>query len=186
MILVLTEGTKTEPQYLSGIVNSLKNPRVSIQIAKQHGVPVTLIREAKSLKDASRQLAESAKDHNLAYDAVWCVFDVDDHLGISNVKEMARDNGIELAISNPCFELWLLLHFRESPGMQHRQKIVELLRQNVAGYVKDIRFDLFAGKHIDAKGRARRLDHLADACGEPGQNPTTGVYRLIEAIEAED
>ena len=26
---------------------------------------------------------------------------------------MARDNGIRVAISNPCFELWLVLHYAQ-------------------------------------------------------------------------
>jgi hypothetical protein len=33
---------------------------------------------------------------------------------------MATDTENRLAISNPCFELWLLLHHRDCPGELHR------------------------------------------------------------------
>ena len=75
---------------------------------------------AKAYKKKAQDAARREDDENLAYDAVWCVFDVDEHPQIADARQMARANGIELAISNPCFELWLLLHFRDSPGMQHR------------------------------------------------------------------
>lgn len=35
------------------------------------------------------------------------------HPGLTDAIEQARQNGIWLAISNPCFELWLVLHFQD-------------------------------------------------------------------------
>jgi hypothetical protein len=185
-ILIISEGTKTEPQYLRGIQNHVRNPRVDIQFADSHGVPTTLIREAKKLKDESAKLAKREKDDNLAFDSVWCVFDVDDHPEIANVKEMARHNQIDLAISNPCFELWLLLHYRESPGMQHHQRMSELLCEYIPGYDKHVEFSRYSAAYPVAIQRARRLDQSADECGQPGQNPTTSVYKLVLAIESSD
>ena len=46
------------------------------------------------------------EDDNLRYDSVSCVFGVDDHPHIPDATAMARDKGIELAVSNQCFELW--------------------------------------------------------------------------------
>jgi hypothetical protein len=46
-------------------------------------------------------------------DEVWCVFDVDEHPKLAEARDQANANGIQLAVSNPCFELWLLLHFQE-------------------------------------------------------------------------
>jgi len=115
-ILVVTEGEVTEPEYLHGLQRACRNPRVTIKVADQHGVPATLVRIAKQEKQEAEARAERERDENLAYDSVWCIFDIDDHPAIGETKEMARDNGIRLAISNPCIELWLLLHFRDNPG----------------------------------------------------------------------
>jgi len=122
-ILVVTEGEVTEPEYLEGFRKSCKNPLVDIRIARQHGRdPHSLVQIAKTERDKASGMAEREGDDNLRYDSVWCVFDIDDHHSAPDAKQMARDNGIELAISNPAIELWLLLHFRENPGMQHRNK----------------------------------------------------------------
>ena len=116
---------------------------------------------------------------------MWCVFDVDDHPRVADARQMAADNGIELAISNPCFELWLLLHFRDGPGMQHRDKIKELLVHYVQGYDKNVKFSEFSAGYQQAVTRAKRLDNSAESDGNAGRNPTTGVYRLTEIIRGE-
>ena len=183
IILIVCEGLNTEPQYFKQYINYCRNPLVQIKIAPERGVPLTLVKIAKEYKRSSVQSARRERDDNLVYDAVWCVFDVDDHPNLANAKVMARDNGIELAISNPCFELWLLLHLRECPGAKHRHEIQLMLRQYINDYGKNVCFDLFAGGYEQAVLRAIRLDSLAEECGTPGHNPTTGVYRLTERIK---
>jgi len=100
-ILVVTEGEVTEPEYLHGLQRACRNPRVTIKVADQHGVPATLVRIAKQEKQEAEARAEREKDENLAYDSVWCIFDIDDHPAIGETKEMARDNGIRLATHVP-------------------------------------------------------------------------------------
>lgn len=181
-ILVVCEGAVTEPEYLGGFQRAVKNPRVDIEIAPEHGVPATLVQVAKERKRASQEKAAREGDENLAYDAVWCVFDIDDHQKLPHAVQMARDNGIDLAVSNPSFELWLLLHFHKSPGMQHRDRIAEMLRVHLPRYDKHVNYRDFAAGYSDAVNRARQLDALARQVDEPGRNPTTGVYRLTESI----
>lgn len=77
------------------------------------GVPKTLVERATEMKKAGEREANTKKDEYLRYDEVWCVFDIDDHPKIADARQQARDNGIDLAISNPCFELWVLLHFQD-------------------------------------------------------------------------
>ena len=100
--------------------------------------------------------------------------------GPAITDEAARH--LELAVSNPCFELWLLLHFRESPGAQHRRHLQRKLKKFLPGYDKHFDFELVADRVDQAVKRAGRLDQQARRMGEPFLNPTTGVYRLIESI----
>ena len=115
-----------------------------------------------------------------------CVFDRDDHERFHDAMSMARDNGIELAISNPCVELWLLLHFRESPGARHRREITHMLREHLPRYTKRLNFDDLIGGVSKATTRARRLDDDAVEMGEAGRNPTTGFYLLTDSIARTD
>ncbi len=99
---------------------------------------------------------------------------------------MARDNGIRLAISNPCFELWLLLHFRESPGMQDRARMKAMLTKHVPGYDKHVEYATYSAGYTQAVKRAERMDKAAEQAHESGRNPTTGVYKLTESIRGEN
>ncbi len=129
--------------------------------------------------------ARRQRDENLAFDEVWCVHDIDEHPKIDEARVMARDNDILLAVSNPCFELWLLLHFRDSPGPQHRNDAIRMLRDFCYDYDKNIRFSDFADGYRQGVMRARRLDAMALEEGHPGRNPTTQVWRLTESIRGD-
>ncbi len=181
-ILVVSEGEVTEPEYLHGLRRACRNPRVTIEVAKEHGVPMTLVRAAKRYKEEAEVKAAREKDDNLAYDSVWCVFDFDDHPAIGEAKEMARDNGIDLAISNPCIELWLLLHFSDNPGHQGRKEIRRRLKKHVPKYDKHVDYATYAPGYLQAVTRAAKMDQDAGKAREPHRNPTTGVYGLTELI----
>jgi hypothetical protein len=184
-ILVVSEGEVTEPQYLRGFQRACRNPRVTIEVANEHGVPATLVRTAKEYKEEAEARATREKDDNLAYDSVWCVFDVDEHPAVGEAGEMARGNDIHLAISNPCIELWLLLHFSENPGMQDRAKMKAKLKKHVPKYDKHVEFATYAAGYSQAVARARKMDQDATDAHEPHRNPTTGVYELTELIRGE-
>jgi hypothetical protein len=184
-ILIVCEGEKTEPQYFHGFQSACHNPRVTIKVADEHGVPKTLVELAKELKNNAESNAIRERDENLAFDSVWCVFDIDEHPHVPDAKQMARDNGIDLAISNPCVELWLLLHFRDYPGMQDRNKIKMLLKSHVFDYDKHVEFARYATGYLQAVIRAKRMDQSAEVDGESGRNPTTGVYKLTELIRGD-
>jgi hypothetical protein len=184
-ILIVSEGERTEPEYLRGFAKAYRNSRVTIQIAPEHGVPRTLVETAKRRKKEAENEAAREKDDNLAFDSVWCVFDMDEHPQVGEAKEMARDNGIDLAISNPCFELWLLLHFRENPGMQDRAKMKTMLTKHVPEYDKHVEYATYSAGYQQAAARAKRMDEAAESDGDAGRNPTTGVYRLTELVRVE-
>jgi hypothetical protein len=184
-ILIVCEGQVTEPEYFRGFRNACRNPRVEIEIADSHGVPRTLVQTAKRHKQEAARDAAREKDDNLAYDSVWCVFDIDEHPNVPDAEQMARDNGIDLAVSNPCFELWLLLHFRDNPGMQHRATVQEMVAAYVPSYDGHVEYGVYSAGYSQAMAHAERMDLAADEAGESGRNPTTGVYKLTELIRGE-
>ena len=185
IILVVSEGAVTEPQYLRGLAAACHNPRVQIRIAADHGGPKTVVEIAKKLKTAALKAAKKEGDKNLVFDAVWCVFDVDSHPRIDEAVQQAKDNEIHLAISNPCIELWLLLHFSDHHSLRTRVKIRALLKSYLPAYNKDVNFARdFAKGYESALERATELDERAKALnrGHHQQNPSTGFYSLTESI----
>lgn len=182
LILVLTEGRVTEPEYINALKAFVHNPRV--RVIEEAGASTNAVQHATKLKQAAEHRAQDERDQNLAYDEVWCVFDVDDHtdVAIDKARRMASQSGIELAISNPCFELWLWLHFADQPGMQDSRQLQARLRKYLPKYDKHLNFKELQPGRDNAIQRAKRLDNDAEAAGEPGRNPTTGVWRVVESI----
>lgn len=183
VIRVLTEGAVTEPDYLD--LWRRQSPSVVVDINTETAgyAPLSRVQEARRMKRSQRR-----KDPD--FDEIWCVFDVDDHPNLNSAIAEARDAGIEIAVSNPCFELWLVLHVEDQTTEVDRHTI-----QRRAGHL-----GLIEGKSIpeaakgtilhgyeSAKSRARACEkrhHLGDR--RPGANPSSGVWRLIDSIRRDD
>ena len=182
VILVVTEGAVTEKEYLEQFALYQKTTRVVLEIVKGAGVPSTIVDVAKELKRAAEKRAKRERDDNLLYDQVWCVFDIDQHPDVPKAKQNAIDCDIQLAISNPCIELWLWLHFAPQPGPQHRHDLQRMLITYIPNYNKHVNYIDYRSGYDAAEDRAEKLEQEALLDEDDGRNPTTGMWRLTRAI----
>jgi len=183
-ILVVSEGRNTEPQYIDGFRQFYANRLVRVHRVDGAGVPITVVEEAMRAREEASDLAKRDSDDNLLYDEAWCLFDVDEHPGVEEAIAMAAANNISVAVSNPCFELWLLLHFKEHSAHIERKASKKLLLTHVSDYDKNVNFHDYRDGYDLAVTRATGLDKRAESIHEPGKNPTTGVYHLTERIRS--
>ena len=181
-ILVCCEGQVTEPSYFNRLKREGHNILLHVEVKPGGKVPQTLVDYALDLKREAEKKARGQKDDNLKYDEVWCVFDVDAHPHLLDAKQKAEANRIEMAISNPCFELWLLLHFQDQRAHIERHQVQSACRGHMPGYDKEVPFEAVFPHHQEAVGRAVALDNWQQSQGRPGGNPSTGVHRLTERI----
>jgi hypothetical protein len=182
LILVVCEGRVSEPEYLVAFRIAHGANTVRVRVESPGGDPKALVERAVRLRDEADREARRARDRNLRYDEVWCVFDVDQHQRLDDARTEAGRSRIHLAVSEPCFELWLLLHFVDqtahlSPGQARDQ-----LRKHLPSYDKHVSFADVSGGYGKAVRRAEALDARHAAAGSSGHNPSTGVYRLTERI----
>jgi hypothetical protein len=133
-------------------------------------------------KQKSEKLARRQRDDSHLFDEIWCVYDVDDHPKLNEARQQAEDHGIRLAISNPCFELWALLHFEDHGAHIVRERLRTKLTKHLPKYEKHLPFDKLETSYENAVKRARKLDQACESLGEPGKNPSTGVYKLTERL----
>ena len=152
------------------------------EIDYEGGSPKTLVERAAARKRDSEEEARRARDENLRYEEIWCVFDIDEHPKLPDARQQARDNGIELAVSNPCFELWLLLHFREQHAHIECKAVATLLKTYIRSYRKHVPFEVLRDGYSEAVQRAQRLDGHHIDVNTVGGNPSTNVYQLTERI----
>ncbi len=182
LILVVCEGKVTEPRYVEEFRLAHGATTVRVKVVSPGGDPLALVEKAIELRENSVREARRAGDDNLRYDEAWCVFDVDDHQRLKEARRRAEAKGIRLSVSNPCFELWLILHFTDHSAHMTSQQASRKLSKHLPQYDKHIRYDELAAGYTDAVSRARRLDqHHADL-GKDGGNPSTGMHRLTERI----
>jgi hypothetical protein len=183
-LLVVCEGAVTEVEYLENFRKWTRNPRLAVEVVGPGGVPRTLVERAQALKAEAERSAEREGDESLRYEEVWCVFDVDEHPSVLDARSFASSHGLRLAMSNPCFELWLLLHFRSSPGMQTRHKVQEMLSELMPKTrAKHIDFDRLIAGYDSAFQLATRIEREALAHDEPLRNPLTEMFRLTDSID---
>ena len=177
--LIVCEGAKTEPSYLE-LINRAKNNPVILKYDWKFSSPKEIVSRAKALKDEADK--KGKKDPFEKYDAVWCFFDRDDHHFVEEARITARDNSINVAFSDPCFELWLLLHFRDHTAHIQRHPIHRLCEAQMAGYVKTAEDPRIPGLLGTATARAEALIARQIDKGCAYQNPWTDVCTFIRQV----
>ena len=181
--LLFCEGEVTEPEYFSGWRRFLRSRLISVEISPERGDPLRLVEGAVSAKRTAEREAKRERDENLRYDEVWCVLDVDDHARLGKARELADRHGISLAISEPCFELWGLLHYQDQWAYAECSTVCEALRRHLPYYDKRLDFDAIRPQYSQARERAIALDQQRDRTNG-SSNPSTDVWRLVDSLLA--
>lgn len=180
-ILVVAEGRVTERRYFRAM-GRVYRAAVEVEVDRKTGVPKTLVEVAVERMKESRRQARREKDDSYLYDDIWCVFDVDDHPNLAEALDQASANGIQVAASNPCFELWAFLHFKKQSAWIHRDPLRRKLCEQLPNYAKELPFERLERSYPDALRRARELEREAGTEGETYRNPSTYVHHLTERI----
>lgn len=201
VILIVTEGEKSEPKYFEHFRTRQNNVEVRVVPNSKNGSKtdyLNLIRKASRI----------CKDDDLSPksgDSVWIVADGDvDYQAADAIKKKnealtqaratAEKEAYSLLISNPCFELWYLLHLRYTtahlPDYDAVKKALE--QAGIKNYEKhnDL-YEQLASETIEAIKRAKRLEahQVENGFTLPlglDVNPFTEVYRLVEKLTITD
>lgn len=184
-ILIVTEGQVTEPEYILGLRRHYRLPLVELKVVGGAGVPKTVVEKALELLEESRRDARREKEPAVAFAAVWCVFDVDNHPFLPEALQHAAAHKIQVALSNPCIELWLLLHWQDHSAHIDRAALRQRMRAHVSGYDKHVDFPSYEPCINKAVARAQGLRIRAKTAGNSRGNPTTDMDLLVEMLRAE-
>lgn len=199
VILIACEGVATEPNYIKDLVRfkrnnfgECKNIKV-VFTSHTHSDPFGVLNDL--LSDQSYRDA----------DEKWIIIDRDPEENFGkgaaghteeNFKQAidtAKKLGIKVAWSNPCFELWIVLHFIFRDTSVTRQdiqrKALELLKKNGILTINDKinnmkscpnlyeRLNIFINKAIENASK------LAANNKDSFENPCTLIYELIESLK---
>src|SRR5271155_3395078 len=172
-VTIFAEGSRTEVFYFKAVKSDAQNRLV--EISGGCGVPETLVSTAIAHKKRRRQRARDSFERD---DQVWAVFDRDEH-DVASAIARAKAQGVMVAYSNPCFELWGLLHYVNHDAPIDRHALQKLLETHMDGYDKDgakvFSYDDMREGYADASRRAEQMENRRIAERAEMENPYTGV-----------
>ena len=167
--LVICEG-ETEVCYINLLKSWYKSPiRIISHIEGTKITPSLVEKRTKELK-----ISQWDKVHtSLMYD-----------MDVQAINEKLRKCKAEMLLSNPCFEIWLLLHTKDQKAAIATNTLIKELKKSAPvwkNYSKltftETQKSFLNDKTDVAVERAKKLQEF--------QNPSTGIYKLIEMLSSD-
>ena len=187
-VLIVTEGEKTEPLYLSAVCDYFGLSQANIEIdPKSDSSPTSVVKYAKSLINKSK---------TDPYNHVYCVIDRDRHEDFQTALDQVagfrnKDTELHVIVSTPCFEYWILLHFIYTTkafgasGDSPCQELIDNeLKQYIPNYEKgdsSILTGLVREQLNTAIAHAKQAFYEATRRGT--ENPKTEMHILVEYLK---
>jgi len=184
---------KPQPRVLV-LCEDSKSCRIYLQDAAKHYRCFAQVEIAFIGATDPYSIVQEAKKRQPNYEHVLCVVDRDSHAKFDDALRMAEHHPrVEVIVSYPCYEYWLLLHFtesrrlympsgRESAGDQVARELRS--HDGMADYSKGMTAGLFAtllSRIGDARTRSLRV--LKDAQASDTLNPSTRLHELLDLLE---
>lgn len=173
MFVLSTEGTNTEPQYFSMFNDDRTVVHVKL-LRPRSPAPEAVLGEMK------RYLRQ---EDLRTSDAAWLVVDKDHWTDVqlqSLYEWSLTDDRYGLAVSNPLFEYWLLLHFENGNRIASAKQCINRLRRYLPGQDKNLQIAPLRTHVAEAVSRAERRD--SPPCQDWPRRSGTTVYRLVKDL----
>ena len=187
--LIITDAKKTEKLYMQGLKESLpKSVRDQLQIKVVTDISTDkLVEKACSLRSKSS-----------VYCDTWIVFDRDLVPNFDKIIKDAESNGIHVAWSNPCIEIWFLAYFNKTPNIPDSRACIREFKNdcyskmNKYEYHKDDKTIynklIQYGDEVQAircaKARYKSFKNPSKKCAD--MVGITTLYQLVEDIKSKD
>lgn len=187
LVLIVCEGAKTEKNYLVSFCNDLRLSGASVTITPSHrgSDPVSVVTYA----------IDRYKEDGSIYARVYCVFDRDTHANFNKAlvlaasAALARKGILHTAVSVPCFEFWVLLHFAYSSapfaasgGRSPCDNVIEAMKRHIGDYTKSMEglYNHLKPLTDQALAHADRIE--AENLRSGSKNPSTDVHNLVRYL----
>jgi hypothetical protein len=187
LVLIVCEGEKTEKNYLRSFCNDLQLSGASVTITPSHrgSDPVSVVTYA----------IDRFKEDGSIYARVYCVFDRDTHANFDEAMAyaasaaLAKKGVLHTALSVPCFEFWVLLHyayssapFSASGGRSPCDNVIEAMKRHIGDYKKSMEglYAYLKPLTDQALAHADRIEaenRLSDS-----NNPSTDMHKLVRYL----
>ncbi len=189
-ILIVCEGRETEPNYFRGLREE-EAVQQHFNIVVQEGKGGSCLAVVEQAISEREKAAARRKE----FDEVWCVFDVEQagqRKQVIKARTLASKNEIQVVLSNPSFECWLLAHFdRTKKSFADGNAVIAELNKHWRhtfgqDYEKNDEqlYARLADRTRPAIDNARRVreNDWASSPDTVDCNSATDIYRLVERL----
>ena len=178
LLVIACEGEKTEAEYLS--FSCFQNSRIKLCIVPSKDGKSSPIHVLENLE-------EEVEKYDLKQgDQLWIVIDTDRWIFETQIKPLLNARikkfPVHTAVSNPCFELFLFLHFSPMPTtpVKDSRTMEKMLRSSLGQYSKSNLEEATYAPHIqNAIQEAEKTEYGSNSLP---QNPGTDVGKQIKII----
>ena len=185
--LIVSNGKVTETEYFNFLINEM-DVRGSVRYRHIDGDPLKVAKQLSRELDSDKKAVKAGEIEELS--SVWIVVDSDEFRNLSAAEREAKAKGVRLAISNPCFEVWLIDHvspcpesFASTPQCEKRARDLGVLKstdpkRSSASKFKSVNLAVIEGKKDQALVNAAK-HNLDDKRRVREANPdNVGPYQV--------
>jgi len=149
-----------------------------IKHLKQHyRIPIEIKTKVEGNSISERKIKAFLKNKpSSPKDKTFLLYDID----VSNMlNKLKKIKNVTLLVSNPCIELWFLLHFEEQTANINSINCIKKIYNNLDGYKKGI---------LSLKAKSKLIENQKQALERakkliPYKNPSTTIPELIVVLE---
>lgn len=147
-------------------------------LRSQYRVPLQIIPKKSDSNISVRYIENCKREYILTKkDKTFLMYDLDVAGMLVHLQSIPD---AVLLVSNPCIELWYLLHFEECHAELTQNMCIKKLKRHLEHYTKGALVlnekEQLADKTSEATTRAKML--------ETYNNPSTTIYKMIELLES--
>ena len=189
----MTEGSKTEPKYFNSFRTRQSNIDIHVVGSKENGGSTdyeSLVRKAIAYIEKNGLSVKNG-------DKLWVVMDGDinydnadpitaKNRALDKARQLASRYAISIALSNPCFEFWYLLHYKyTTANLRDYDAVVDLLDDYIPDYdkAKNVATLLLPNLNQAIQNAEKIVQyHFANGCSDLCNveiNPITLIHLLI-------
>ena len=180
-IFIATEGV-TEYQYFNMLKKQLRAENIDVLKSTRKTDPQSVRTRLEKYRPKHGDIRDD--------DERWLVIDKDDY-DLSSIFSAADRRKYLFADSNPCFELWLILHCKalhQVPGLEGSameggcEKVIEALRKHVESNYHKTKYNVaaYVERRDVAKDNAEKTDSNKNSAWMNAIG--TRVYQLVDSI----
>ncbi|MCF6300553.1 MAG: RloB family protein [Proteobacteria bacterium] len=180
-VLIVCEGGKTEPNYFNELIAHFEINTANVTVKGNCGS------SPKCVYQHAENLDENEVD---PYDRVYCVIDKDTHESYEDTRiKIENKQNFYLANSVPCFEYWILLHFKQTTrpysaksNSSIANEVFKDLKKYIPSYKKGDN-KIFQATLAKLELAIKNAEHsINQSIQNQTDNPSTNVHKLVEYL----